>query len=195
VSEKDRGQTHAINKGMKKATGDVVAYLNSDDVYLPNTLQTVGEYFAGHPDAGWLTGDYFIIDADGRKIQSYVTWYKRLLRRTPTFNKLAVANYIIQPSTFWRQSLNKRTGQFDENLRYCMDYDYWLRLLQHQPPAVSDRHFSLFRIHGQSKGGALYAKQFAEEHQVLKKYSNNPLILALHKLHAWGIVIAYKLIK
>ncbi len=195
-SEKDKGQTDAINKGMATATGEILAYLNSDDAYLPNTLFTVAEYFQSHVEAKWLTGDYFIIDAQGKKIQSYVANYKRLLRAfCPTFAVLSVANYIIQPSTFWRSGVQEEIGPFDESLRYCMDFDYWMRLIQKYPLHVLEQHFSLFRIHGLSKGGSQYVKQFAEEHLLTCKYTSNLFLRALHKLHSQAIVWIYKLIK
>jgi len=195
VSEKDGGQTEAINKGMKMATGEVVAYLNSDDAYLPNTFMTVAETFAASPESQWLTGDYFIIDEKGKKIQSYVATYKKFLRKYPTTSVLNIANFVIQPSTFWRRSLFAEIGYFDESLRYCMDYEYWMRAIRKYPPVISARHFSLFRIHGNSKGGSLFQKQFAEEHEILKRFENNPLVLGLHWLHAAAIVAVYKLIK
>ncbi len=195
ISEKDRGQTQALNKGMRRAKGEVVAYLNSDDVYLPNTLQTVGEFFSQHPNAKWLTGDYFIVDQQGKKIQSYIESYKRFLRQNPSRSTLAVANYICQPSTFWRRSLFEDVGFFNEKLRYCMDFDFWMRLWEVTPPAVSDRHFSLFRVHTQSKGGSQYRKQFAEEHQVVCQHITNPALQTMHWLHAQAVVAAYQLLK
>ena len=110
VSKKDKGQTDAINKGIKKSTGDIICYLNSDDVFLPNTLNTVAEYFMQNPEAMWVTGDYFIIDADGNKIQSFVAEYKKWLRQNPSKQRLSIANYIIQPSTFWRKELTQEIG-------------------------------------------------------------------------------------
>jgi glycosyltransferase involved in cell wall biosynthesis len=195
VSEKDRGQTHAINKGLRRATGSILTYLNSDDVYLPNTLNTVAEFFSNNPAAMWLTGDYFIIDATGKKIQSFIANYKKLLRQKPTLTRLAVANYIIQPSTFWRRELFKKIGFFDESLRYCMDFDYWMRTIKKYPPAILPNHFSLFRVHKGSKGGGSYDKQFSEEHKIVKKYVKNPLLVFAHKIHMTVTVLIYKLIK
>lgn len=195
VSKKDNGQTDAINKGIAKSKGEIIAYLNSDDVYLPNTLNTIAEYFMEHPQVEWLTGDYFIIDENGKKIQSYVQWYKTFLRQTPAISTLSVANYIIQPSTFWRRSLHKKIGYFDEGLLYCMDFDFWMRAIQRSKPAILPNHFSLFRIHGGSKGGKQYEKQFKEEHVVMKRYIHNPVLRILHHIHAFGIVAIYKLIK
>lgn len=195
ISEKDKGQANGINKGMKRATGEIVTYLNSDDVFLPNALNTIADFFFTHPEAQWVSGDYFIIDEVGNKIQSYVARYKTLLRESPTLSKLSIANYVIQPSTFWRRDLLKKIGLFDESLRYCMDYDYWMRVMQKYPLYTLDNHFSLFRIHTSSKGGVQYKNQFDEEHEVMKRYIKSPLLVFLHKLHALLIVGIYKIIK
>jgi len=195
VSEKDKGQTDAINKGLKRITGDIVAYLNSDDMYLPNTLHTVAEYFMNHADAQWLTGDYFIIDADGKKIQSYVAAYKTMLRRNPTFARLCIANFINQPSTFWSRTLIDEIGFLDEHLRYVMDFDYWMRIIQKYPLHVLPRHLSFFRIHDESKGGSQYGHQFAEEHETVKRYTGNGMLRFFHLIHASLIILAYKFIK
>jgi len=195
ISEKDKGQTNAINKGIKKTTGDIIMYLNSDDVMMPNTLNVVAQYFMQHPDAMWLTGDYFIIDENGKKIQSFIANYKKLLRKYPSFNVFSIANFIIQPSTFWKKEIHDEFGLFDEKLKYCMDYDFWMKIYKKYKLHVLKKHFSLFRIHSLSKGGSQYKKQFVEEHQVCKKYNKNPLILFLHKIHAFLIVSAYKIIK
>lgn len=195
ISKKDQGQTDAINQGIKKATGDIIMYLNSDDMMLPNTLNTVGEYFNNNPQAMWLTGDYFIIDEQRNKIQSFVAYYKKMLRKIPFFNVLSIANFIIQPSTFWRKELSKEIGTFDENLHLCMDYDYWMRIIKKYPLHVLPKHLSLFRIHGTSKGGTQYEKQFKEEHQVLTRYNNNLIVRLIHKIHATLIVLIYKIIK
>lgn len=194
-SEPDRGQTDAINKGIGQTKGEIVAYLNSDDRYEPGALLTAGQLFAKHPTAPWLTGDYAIIDEHGVHIQSFVVWYKTVLRHTNSEQLLRIANYIIQPSTFWRRSVMKKVGTFDESLRYCMDFDYWLRLFKVAPPLICTQRLSAFRIHSSSKGGSAYTKQFEEEHQVVARSTSNPLILLLHKLHASAIVGAYKLLK
>lgn len=195
VSKKDKGQTDAINQGIARSTGEILMYLNSDDVMLPNTLNTVGEYFLSNTDAMWLTGDYFIIDAEGKKIQSFVANYKKFLRNFPLFNVLSIANFIIQPSTFWRKKLGVEIGKFDEQLHLCMDYDFWMRAIQKYPLHVLPNHLSLFRIHGTSKGGTQYEKQFNEEHTVMLRYNQNIVPRILHKIHAGLIILVYKLIK
>lgn len=195
VSKKDRGQAAAINEGIKKSTGEIIAYLNSDDVMLPHTLKRVADYFMSHDEAMWLTGDYSIINEKGQKIQSFVPKYKTLLRKLPYFNTLVVANFIIQPSTFWKRSLTDEIGFLDESLHLCLDFDYWLRIIKKHPLHVLPNKLSLFRIHGASKGLALYEKQFKEEHRVMACYTDNIVLKTLHKIHSGLIILVYNLIK
>lgn len=195
VSEKDKGQSDAINKGLKMATGDIVAWLNSDDYYLPGTLKRVAGYFASHPQAMWLSGDYQVIDEKGKDIHGFVVSYKRFLRRFSSFGMLSFANYIIQPSTFWRKEAMEEVGLINEGYRYCMDYDFWLRLMKKYPLHNIPDPLSAFRIHGESKGGSQYKKQFKEELDVTR--ANNPLRILnlLHKFHNILIKFAYDYIK
>ena len=195
ISEEDRGQAHAINKGMQKMSADIVTFINSDDLYLPDVLSRVACYFSEHPEAMWVTGDYSIIDQAGNVIQSYVARYKKMLRKRPTFQRLSVANCIAQPSTFWRSELIAEVGFFEESYRYCFDYDFWLRAVKKYPPHIMDDRISLFRIHRDSKGGAEFSKQFEEEHEVLRRHTSNKLLLGLHRLHATLIVFAYRMLK
>lgn len=207
VSEKDNGQTDAINKGFKKlltqskktASDDqniFVAYINSDDYYLPNSFTKVAAAFVAEPKREWLVGDCVIVDDKGHEIQGFVRAYKKFLRSVFGTSILSVTNAIPQPAVFMRLSAFKRTGNFSEKLRYVMDYEYWLRLgkTSGQPIWLS-RSLAAFRIHNQSKGGVNYDAQFAEEFTVAQQYVSNPLLLFLHQLHTLLIVSIYKLIK
>lgn len=195
TSEKDDGQADALNRGLKRVTAEIVAFVNSDDLYLPGTLSLVGRHFGLHPDTMWLTGDHYIIDHRGRHIQSFVVSYKRILRRRPSFKTLAVANYIVQPSTFWRRELMDEIGFFDASLRYCFDYDFWMRAILRHSPDVVQAPLSLFRIHGASKGGSRFVEQFAEEYRILSRHTTNKILRGLHRLHGMLIVLAYRIIK
>lgn len=144
VSEPDRGQVHAINKGLAKATGDIVAYLNSDDVYLPGAFTAVVAYFRAHPDCQWLCGDT-ILFGDGHQTE--------LIRaRVPksAAHCLSWAYKAPQPAMFWKREL-LNTG-FDEQWRYCFDHDLYVRLLLdgyqcHYLPLP----LAAYRLHGSSK--------------------------------------------
>ena len=196
ISEKDEGQTDAINKGFKMASGDILTWINSDDYYLNNkVLGHINNLFSKHDQCKWLTGDYIIVDKNGKPIQTLIKWYKKLLRLHPTYNMLAFSNFIIQPSTFVRKEVLETVGMPNKSLRYTMDYDWWLRIIKKYPLCVTKTPISAFRIHGTSKGGSEYRKQFAEELAVLQKYHHSNLIYKLHQLHNWLIVTIYKLIK
>lgn len=195
VSEKDHGQADAINKGIRKATGDIVAFINSDDYLQPGALRLIANHFLKKPECKWLTGDYIIINQQGQPIQPLTVFYKRLYRRYSSPTVLAFTNYIIQPSTFWKRKVHDEIGYFDEALKFAFDYDFWMRLMQHYPPYCITQQISAFRIHPQSKGGKEYEAQFQEELGVLKRYTKNTLSYFFHKLHNLLIIGAYRIIK
>lgn len=195
LAERDRGQTDAINKGLRLATGDIVCWLNSDDYFLPGTLALVGEFFADHPEKSWLTGDCQIVDQSGVSIQQPVRHYKRMLRSLTPAMYLGMTNAICQPATFWRRAVHTQLGFLTESLQYTMDYDWWLRLQQRQPPAIVPQPLTAFRIHADSKGGNQYGLQFDEDYQTFCRYWSGSSIRLLHKLHNRAITSVYKLVK
>ena len=152
ISEKDRGQSHAINKGLMMSTGEIVGFLNSDDYLLPDAIEAIVDVFQDKKIL-WVTGDYKIVDANGNQIQSLVALYKRMLRGISSKNLLLITNFIIQPSTFWRRSLYKKIGGFNGRLRYVMDYEFWLQAYNIASPKIIKKPLSAFRVHKLSKGG------------------------------------------
>lgn len=195
-SKKDNGQAHAINKGLKVASGEIIAYLNSDDYYLPGALRTVAGIFKDHPTVQWIVGDAQIVDAGGNEIQSFVRLYKSLLRKIYSPGLLSVLNPIPQPSVFFRASAVQEIGPFNESLSYTMDYEYWWRLQNRfGSPYFVNAALSAFRIHQNSKGGSSYAKQFTEEQLVASRFTTSGLLLRLHALHNRCILAAYSILK
>lgn len=120
-SGRDHGQTDAINKGLQAGTGDIVAYLNSDDVYLPGALATVVDYFNAHPDCLILYGRAHHLHADGSYMEDYPT-------RPWDYERLFESCFLCQPAVFWRRELHAQFGYFDERLHFGMDYEFWLRV-------------------------------------------------------------------
>ena len=196
VSEKDAGQADAINKGLCQSTGELLAYLNSDDLYLPGTLKKIGEYYV-QTGADWITGDYQIIDAAGRRHphQTLVSVYKSFLLRHYSPRTLRMFNsYIPQPSTFWSRAAYKFIGEFDTKLRYTMDYDYWLRLSAKYPLYYLPMSLSAFRRHATSKSDTGTTAQLAEELMVARSHRSSVLELLVHRAHSQVALFIYHLL-
>jgi glycosyltransferase involved in cell wall biosynthesis len=144
LSEKDKGQANALMKGFRTAGGEVLAWLNSDDTYLPGTLQTAAGFFRDHPDTGLLYGDAHFCDTAGNIIGRY---------RTEEFNleRLASFNIICQPSAFFRRNAFEAVGCLDESLRFAMDYDLWAKIGKQFPCRYFPWFLSTYRLHETSK--------------------------------------------
>ncbi len=191
ISEQDEGQADAINKGIGMSTGDIVAYLNSDDVYEPGALHRVAEYFAAHPEVMWLTGKCRIIDEHDREIRSMITAYKNFLLRHYSYGMLLVTNPISQPATFWRRGLVREFGLFDKNEHLVMDYEYWLRIGRRYGPGILNGYLARFRVHGRAKTVSTNFSNFRQELAVSKKYSASITVRVLHYANYAIIVSAY----
>lgn len=192
TSEKDRGQSHAINKGLQIATGAVISFLNSDDVYEPGALLKVGKFFADHRDACWLTGKCRTVDPDGREIRRAITLYKNFWLLFKSYKALQVIDYVSQPATFWRKCVIDIIGFFDEKLRYAMDYDYSLRVGRHFRLWVLPEYLAAYRIHSNSKAGSSANAQFDTDLEIARQHVSSRLLVSLHALHNAIIVAAYR---
>jgi glycosyltransferase involved in cell wall biosynthesis len=121
VSERDNGQADGVNKGLKKATGEIIGWLNSDDIYYDGALSAAQDFFSNHPDIEAIYGDADHIDATDDTIEPYYTedW---------NYDRLKEVCFMCQPAVFFRRRLTEKYGLLDDRLRYCMDYEYWLRI-------------------------------------------------------------------
>ncbi len=144
VSEKDSGQADAINKGIKATRGEIIGYLNSDDIYYPGALSAVLTFFKQHPEIEAVYGDADHIDLDGGVIEPYYTedW---------DYERLKEICFLCQPSVFFKRQLIERAGLFDSGLRYCMDYEYWLRLGAITPFAKLNKKLAGSRMYRDNK--------------------------------------------
>jgi glycosyltransferase involved in cell wall biosynthesis len=182
-SEPDKGQVDAINKGLKMVTGDVVAYLNSDDLYTPNALLTVGKYFAEHSETKFITGKCLNVDENGVETRSLVKFYKNFWLWLGIDQFLLILDYVSQPSTFWRTELITSIGYFDTQFRNAMDYDYWLRITRHHKLKFINQYLSKFRIYPTSITSSNSRAQYDDELKAAAQYSS-PFTLFIHKIHA-----------
>lgn len=129
VSEKDRGQADAINRGISMSGGEFIAYLNSDDLLYPDAVSIAVDSFRRDPSIDFLYGDGTVIDEEGNAVWEW-------LSRPEDFRLLAdyhflwndFTNYILQQAAFWKRSLHDRVGLFDERFHFALDVDFWLRV-------------------------------------------------------------------
>lgn len=189
-SKKDKGQTEAINKGLKKATGEIFTYLNADDIYKKGALLKVGRYFARHPRALWIAGRGETIDKDGRIIFSPITNYKNFLLSQNRYDLLLMVNYLMQPSIFISKKAFYKYGPFIGSQTGVMEYDLWLKIGKDKMPEILDAALSSFRIYKGSISTKDFKKMLLLDEQTTEKYTQNPLVLLLHYLHNVGRTIA-----
>lgn len=145
MSEPDKGQTDAINKGFALAGGDILAWLNSDDTYEPGAVAEAVDAFRTNPGYGLIYGDANLIDERGSVIGRFParqTDYRRLRKGYV---------HIPQQSAFWRADLWRQVGPLDPTFYFAMDYDLWVRLSRLAPILYHPRTWANFRIHFDSK--------------------------------------------
>ena len=170
VSEKDRGQSHAINKGFDLAQGEIFAWLNSDDVYAPYAFATAAQAFAERPDCGLVYGDAHRIDIDGQLLGpcKHVQSYDRT-------QMLERCNLIVQPAAFFRRTAFLAVAGLDESLHNVMDYDLWFRLADHSGAAYIPSTLAKARIYAATKTQASGRRRFDEIEMVARRYGARKL--------------------
>lgn len=144
VSEKDQGQADAINKGIKASSGEIVAWLNSDDIYLPGAIQTALEAFHRHPEAGLVYGNVLSINENSQafNLQSFQPY---------TLPDLMTFRIISQPAVFMRRAALEQAGLLDLSYHYLLDHHLWLRMAQVAPIVYIPRTLAAARYHAEAK--------------------------------------------
>ncbi len=193
ISEKDKGPASAINKGLRIAKGDFVAWLNADDLYYPGTLTRVAEAFTQHPDKALGFGGCLIVDEQDREIRRGITKFKEFFFPYSSRFTIQCINYISQPAMFFRREAMKCTGLLREDLKAAWDYDFILGLWRcgdgfHIPGPP----LSAFRWHASSISGQHFRRQFKEELAAAVQDAGwyTPQAL-LHLGVCWGIIGCY----
>jgi len=146
VSEKDLGQTDAINKGFARAKGQIFAWLNSDDTYEPHAIREAVEFLQANPQIGMVYGDCNFIDETGRKIGTFNAAQTDLKKLRQGYV------HIPQQAAFWRAELWRQVAPLDESFYFAMDYDLWVRLAKISSIRYLPNHvWANFRLHTDAK--------------------------------------------
>ncbi|WP_420208613.1 glycosyltransferase family 2 protein [Candidatus Electronema sp. JC] len=195
IIEKDTGPANAINKGLAAATGDVLAWLNADDIYYPGALRRVREIFEQRPDAAICFGGCPIVDAQGQEIRAAITRFKESFYPVSSRFTYQCINYLSQPALFFRRSAFEQAGPLREDMTAAWDYEFILRLWRSGGAArVPGGPLAAFRWHEQSISSQHFARQFQEEYEAARADAGRlaPQTL-IHFFVRWGIVGIYSL--
>lgn len=193
ISEPDRGLSDAFNKGVCAASGDLIAWLNADDVYEPGALRAVGEAFVANPGAQWLVGRCKIFGADGGESRKAVTAYKNFLLKRFSLRLYLTNNFVSSPATFVRRDVLDEIGALDERFKYSADYDLWLRLARRSKPVYVDADVARFRMAEGSLSVTGFEQQFVEHAQNARENGRGHRVaVAVNRVISRMIVLTYR---
>lgn len=159
VSEQDRGQSHAINKGLKLATGDWVAWQNSDDIFYPGAFESLANAARKNVHSNLIIGNMNLIDEQDDVIND-------LKYVTPTYHSLLAEGMVLaNQAAFWRRSIHEKIGYLKEDLHYGLDFEWFLRVLKHGRATHINKTWGGLRIHSETKTSqfqVLFDNEFAK---------------------------------
>lgn len=165
VSEKDGGQSDAVNKGFARARGEIFTFLNADDLYFPGAVRAAVDAFSRHPEVGVVYGDAWYTREDGSQISRYpVQAYDRDL--------LGHLCYICQPASFLRSKVWAEMNGLDTSLHLTLDYDLWLRISARYPMLKIDRELATSRMYADNKTLSRRAETFREVVEITRRHRN-----------------------
>ncbi len=185
LSEPDRGQSDAINKGWRMAKGEIIAYLNADDTYLPDAVSIAVDFFSDHPDVGLVYGDGITADEQGNN---------QHLEHCGEFNLknlICGKDDILQPSVFLRKEIFEKIGDVDVNLHLAMDLDYWIRAGLRYKIGYIQKPLSMAKIYPDAKSSAFMHKYVHEFEYILNKLfsdTNLPSEISQFKEEAYNFI-------
>ncbi len=169
VSEPDQGQTDALNKGFSRARGEIFAWLNSDDTYLPGSISKAVAFLTANPQVAMVYADANLVDENGQvlgRFPSHQTDLSRLLKGYV---------HIPQQTTFFRADLWRQVGPLDPSFKFAMDYDLWVRLAKIAPLAYVPGLWANFRLHSQGKTALLDDRCYPEMLRVHRREGGGPV--------------------
>jgi hypothetical protein len=176
---KDKGQSDALQKGFDLATGDILAWLNSDDLYCENTLQRVGRFFSTHPRHVFCCGDVQEIDENAKRLRLL-----RAVKPVPFLTRHCGAHGTWQPGCFWRRETYQAVGGIDPDLFFCMDRDLFIRICSAgQSARLGGPPLACFRVHGEQKSQK-NLKEFAVENALMFQRYSHPAMASYRGLLA-----------
>jgi glycosyltransferase involved in cell wall biosynthesis len=180
VSERDKGQSDALNKGLAKCTGEIVNWLCSDDLLQPGAFHRVARQFVEQPEAEVVAGAAAYHFEDGSS-PDYIKQCSAL-----DLEYLPAQNPIVQPSCFYRRSLLKREGPLRTDLHYLMDWELWCYfLVQNARWTFVDEVLSVYRVTGTNKGFIGGQKMLKEMYHVYREYSGDVIPLTFWMRNLW----------
>ncbi len=167
VSEKDQGQSDAINKGLTRANGEIVAWLNSDDFYLPGAVSSAVTALQEHPDWGLVYGNMLAVDGEGAllNIQRFDNW---------KLDDLLCFHILGQPSVFLRKSVLDRAGAVDTRFHYLLDHHLWIRMAMLAPIGHVSQFWSAARFHAGAKNVARASKFGEDAYAIVRWIQTQP---------------------
>ncbi len=169
VSEKDSGQADAINKGLSRATGEIVAWLNSDDYYLPGVVSSAVRVFEEHPGVALIYADMLAVDEIGNP-------FNTLKYRQLSLQDLLCFQIIGQPAVFFRRELLAKTGLLDPDFHFLLDHHLWIRFAQHGKILHVPQTWAAARYHAEAKNRANAAAFGREAFRILEWARSQPVL-------------------
>ncbi|MEM9741763.1 MAG: glycosyltransferase family 2 protein [Pseudomonadota bacterium] len=195
VIEPDAGQADALKKGFELATGDILCYLNSDDVFLPNALQWVNNYFLQNSSVDAVYTDRIFLDQEDRLLGFWIL---------PPHNSYLMSrwDFIPQETCFWRKELMYVSGGIDKSFAFAMDYDLFVRMMKKGAFKHVSRFTAAFRVHAESKTSSLYesvgrpeVERVRREQEIHLNWLDKKVLKAAFGLTIFGTSKLYALVK
>jgi glycosyltransferase involved in cell wall biosynthesis len=167
VAEPDQGQADAINKGFRRSSGEILAWLNSDDLYLPGTVTAAVDIFRQHPEAGMIYGDAVSADGNGHLLNElrFETW---------GVADLLAFNMICQPAVFMRRDLLEKVGYLDTSYHFFLDHQLWIRLAREGSLIHVPEVWAVSRYHAEAKNVTMAAQCGTEAWRILEWAESQP---------------------
>ena len=163
VSERDKGQSDAVNKGFLRARGEIFTFLNADDIYYPGAVRAAVEAFARRSEAGVVYGNAWYTREDGSRIKKYPV-------QPFDYDLLGHLCFVCQPASFLRSKVWAEVGGLDANLHLTLDYDLWFRIAERYPMEYIDRDLATSRMYLDNKSLGRRREQFREIIEITSKY-------------------------